>query len=85
MQVSMVFTNLYFCSLFPLHPSPSIHKSCVIYLFLDVFHFIDLCIMCCLQWAPHQDMFTNNVAKEFPNGSNSDFGDNNTVDTGTTN
>lgn len=52
----------------------------VIYFLLCISHFIAPCVMRCLQRALHQDMFTNTVAKVFPNSSDFNFGNDNAVD-----
>lgn len=79
-QVSITPTNLYFCPHLPLHPCLSKQKKHVIYFLFCISHFIPPCVMCCLQWALHQDMFTNTVAKVFPNSSDFNFGNDNAVD-----
>lgn len=53
-------------------------KNCRIYLLFGI-SFIAPCIMLCLQWALHQDMFTNTVTKMFPSSLDFNSGDNNAV------
>lgn len=79
-QVSISPKDLYFCSHFPLHPTLSKHKSCVIYLLFGISHFIAPCIMLCLQWALHQDTLANTVAKVFSNSSDFNSGNDSAVD-----